>query len=130
MQHFFSFSQFSKFISPSTLTSVIAAEKQSVRPWLLFLQTSNFKVAFELTQQELVNENIHKTYLIQQVPTTLPRLSKRLVRNIEYFRSNYLFVFIALFAYCLLVCLFYQYLIFVFRSTNLIIFSESPHLSY
>ena len=29
------------------------------------------------------------------------RLSKRIVRNVEYFQSNYFFVFLGLFAYCL-----------------------------
>ncbi|XP_077293135.1 prenylated Rab acceptor protein 1 [Arctopsyche grandis] len=76
---FLNISQFSSYMSPASLSALVTAQKQSVRPWLLFVQTSNFKI-----------------------PTTLPRLSKRLIRNIEYFRANYLFVFIALFAYCLI----------------------------
>ncbi|KAF7283175.1 hypothetical protein GWI33_001238 [Rhynchophorus ferrugineus] len=57
----------------------IQQQRQNVRPWLVFIQTSNFKVA-----------------------PTLPRLAKRLMRNIEYFQANYLFVFLGLFIYCLI----------------------------
>ena len=56
----------------------ISKQKQNVRPWLLFLQTSNFRA-----------------------PSSIPRLSKRIMRNIEYFQSNYVFVFLGLVAYCL-----------------------------
>ncbi|CAH1382182.1 hypothetical protein MTP99_006121 [Tenebrio molitor] len=54
-------------------------QRQNVRPWLLFLQTSNFKA-----------------------PPSIPRLSKRIMRNVEYFQSNYLFVFLGLIVYCLI----------------------------
>ncbi|KAF2896361.1 hypothetical protein ILUMI_09824 [Ignelater luminosus] len=54
-------------------------KRQKVRPWLVFIQTSNFKV-----------------------PPSVPRLSRRIMRNIEYFQSNYLFVFLGLIAYCLI----------------------------
>ncbi|XP_044260916.1 prenylated Rab acceptor protein 1 [Tribolium madens] len=54
-------------------------QRQNVRPWLLFIQTSNFKT-----------------------PPSIPRLSKRIMRNIEYFQSNYLFVFLGLVVYCLI----------------------------
>ncbi|RZC42353.1 prenylated Rab acceptor protein 1 [Asbolus verrucosus] len=56
----------------------LSKQRQNVRPWLLFVQTSNFKIA-----------------------PSLPRLSKRIMRNIEYFQSNYLFVFLGLIVYCL-----------------------------
>lgn len=52
--------------------------RQTVRPWLQFIQTSNFRLA-----------------------GSLPRLSRRAVRNMEYFQSNYLCVFLALVCYCL-----------------------------
>ncbi|KAJ8951135.1 hypothetical protein NQ318_021579 [Aromia moschata] len=54
-------------------------QRQNVRPWLLFVQTSNFKT-----------------------PPSIPRLGKRIMRNIEYFQANYLFVFLGLVVYCLI----------------------------
>ncbi|XP_050316171.1 prenylated Rab acceptor protein 1 [Anthonomus grandis grandis] len=57
----------------------IQQQRQNVRPWLLFIQTSNFKA-----------------------PASIPRLGKRIMRNIEYFQANYLFVFIGLIIYCLI----------------------------
>ncbi|XP_076233406.1 prenylated Rab acceptor protein 1-like [Calliopsis andreniformis] len=57
----------------------IEHRKANIRPWSLFLNTSNIRP-----------------------PPSLPRLSKRVVRNIEYFQSNYLFVFIGLVIYCLI----------------------------
>ncbi|XP_022906358.1 prenylated Rab acceptor protein 1 [Onthophagus taurus] len=57
----------------------IKQQQQNVRPWLIFVQTSNFKA-----------------------PPSIPRLSRRIMRNIEYFQSNYLFVFLGLVAYCLI----------------------------
>lgn len=56
----------------------IQQKKQNVRPWTQFLQTTNFRM-----------------------PPSIPRLSKRIMRNIEYFQSNYLFVFLGLIVYCL-----------------------------
>ncbi|CAG9861043.1 unnamed protein product [Phyllotreta striolata] len=56
----------------------ISKQRQNVRSWILFTQTSNFKV-----------------------PPSLPRLGKRIMRNIEYFQANYLFVFLGLVVYCL-----------------------------
>jgi anoctamin-1 len=35
------------------------------------------------------------------VPPSAGRLSKRLVKNLEYFQSNYVCVFLVLFIYCL-----------------------------
>ncbi|CAH1118715.1 unnamed protein product [Phaedon cochleariae] len=57
----------------------ISQQRQNVRPWLVFVQTSNFKA-----------------------PPSVPRLGKRIMRNIEYFQANYLFVFLGLVVYCLL----------------------------
>ncbi|CAG9107562.1 hypothetical protein JYU34_011306 [Plutella xylostella] len=49
------------------------------RPWTQFVATDNFKV-----------------------PASLPRLTRRFYRNVEYFQANYLVVFLILFAYCLI----------------------------
>ncbi|CAH0549127.1 unnamed protein product [Brassicogethes aeneus] len=57
----------------------IQQQRQNVRPWLVFIQTSNFKT-----------------------PPSIPRLGKRIMRNIEYFQANYLFVFLGLIIYCLI----------------------------
>ncbi|XP_026746434.1 prenylated Rab acceptor protein 1-like, partial [Trichoplusia ni] len=51
----------------------------SRRPWTQFVATDNFKA-----------------------PPSLPRLSRRFYRNVEYFQANYLMVFLGLFAYCLI----------------------------
>nr|CAI5856000.1 unnamed protein product [Callosobruchus analis] len=57
----------------------ISSQRQNVRSWLVFIQTSNFKA-----------------------PPSIPRLGKRIMRNIEYFQANYLFVFLGLVVYCLI----------------------------
>lgn len=57
----------------------LTQQRQQVRPWLVFIQTSNFK----------------------SPPTSLPRLGKRVMKNIEYFQANYVFVFLGLVLYCL-----------------------------
>ncbi|CAG4963339.1 unnamed protein product [Parnassius apollo] len=49
------------------------------RPWTQFVATEHFKP-----------------------PASIPRLSRRFYRNIEYFQANYLMVFLGLFAYCLI----------------------------
>ncbi|XP_026323645.1 prenylated Rab acceptor protein 1 isoform X2 [Hyposmocoma kahamanoa] len=49
------------------------------RPWTQFVATENFKV-----------------------PASVPRLTRRFYRNVEYFQGNYLIVFIGLFIYCLI----------------------------
>ncbi|XP_059470326.1 prenylated Rab acceptor protein 1 [Neocloeon triangulifer] len=69
---------------PNKLTVPAATEwvyqrRQNVRPWTTFCSTSRFKT-----------------------PASVPRLTRRLVKNIEYFQSNYLFVFIGLVIFCLL----------------------------
>ncbi|GAB0096868.1 PRA1 family protein [Sergentomyia squamirostris] len=53
--------------------------RQNIRPWAEFLNMSNFKTV-----------------------ANIQRLSGRLVRNLAYFQSNYLFVFLGLVFYCLL----------------------------
>lgn len=53
--------------------------RSQVRPWLQFVNTSNFRTA-----------------------GSMQRLSRRAIRNLEYFQSNYLCVFIALILYCLI----------------------------
>ncbi|KAH0945883.1 hypothetical protein HN011_001727 [Eciton burchellii] len=57
----------------------IEHRKANIRPWSLFLNTNNIRP-----------------------PPNITRLSKRIVKNIEYFQSNYLFVFIGLVIYCLI----------------------------
>ncbi|KAI8430053.1 hypothetical protein MSG28_000484 [Choristoneura fumiferana] len=50
----------------------------SRRPWTQFVATDNFKP-----------------------PASLPRLTRRFYRNVEYFQANYFMVFLGLFVYCL-----------------------------
>ncbi|XP_076224081.1 prenylated Rab acceptor protein 1-like isoform X1 [Nomia melanderi] len=57
----------------------IEHRKANIRPWSVFLNTNNIRP-----------------------PPSLQRLSKRVMRNIEYFQSNYLFVFVGLVIYCLI----------------------------
>jgi len=52
--------------------------REAIRPWPTFFATSKFKT-----------------------PLSAQRLPRRVVKNNEYFQSNYLFVFIGLFIYCL-----------------------------
>lgn len=73
---FSSFTQFRKLPSP---TELIQITRKYVRPWTEFLNTSNFKT----------------------VPS-MPRLSSRIMRNLSYFQSNYICVFIVLMIYCLI----------------------------
>jgi len=56
-----------------------AKRREEIRPWATFVNTSNF-----------------------EPPQSLPRWSKRLYKNIEHFQSNYVFVFLILFVYCLI----------------------------
>ncbi|KAJ9594081.1 hypothetical protein L9F63_014493 [Diploptera punctata] len=53
--------------------------RENIRPWTVFVNTGNFRT-----------------------PSSLPRLSKRIMKNVEYFQSNYFFVFLGLIAYCLI----------------------------
>uniref|UniRef100_A0A182W111 PRA1 family protein n=1 Tax=Anopheles minimus TaxID=112268 RepID=A0A182W111_9DIPT len=72
-----SFSNFSTRI-PS-LWELLRLSRQNIRPWAEFLQTSNFKTVANVS-----------------------RLTNRIIRNLAYFQSNYLFVFLGLIVYCLL----------------------------
>lgn len=68
---------------PNQLTIPVATEwvsqrRQNVRPWTTFFSTSRMKA-----------------------PASVPRFTRRVVKNIEYFQSNYLFVFIGLVVFCL-----------------------------
>ncbi|KAJ8315961.1 hypothetical protein KUTeg_005975 [Tegillarca granosa] len=67
-----------------TLSNVSAREwfsktREGIKPWGEFINTSKFKV-----------------------PKSVAPLPKRIVKNIEHFQSNYLFVFIGLFIFCIL----------------------------
>ncbi|OXA40502.1 prenylated Rab acceptor protein 1 [Folsomia candida] len=56
-----------------------STRRQSIRPWSTFFSTSRFKY-----------------------PKSAQRLSRRVVQNVDHFQSNYFFVFIGLFIYCLI----------------------------
>lgn len=58
---------------------VLREARKNIRPWSDFFNWNNFKTA----------ANIH-------------RLSNRLLRNMVYYQSNYMCVFLVLFVYCLL----------------------------
>ncbi|XP_037090908.1 prenylated Rab acceptor protein 1-like [Pollicipes pollicipes] len=65
---------------PKTVLSKMQAKlAPEIRPWIQFINVNSFGK-----------------------PDSLPRWSKRLVKNIDHFQSNYVFVFIGLFVYCLL----------------------------
>lgn len=57
----------------------IASRRKNIRPWMQFVNINNFGK-----------------------PESLPKWSKRLVGNVDHFQSNYVFVFVGLFVYCLL----------------------------
>jgi anoctamin-1 len=68
---------------PASFSSPAAKEwfgqrRENIRPWILFINTGNFRT-----------------------PSSLPRLARRIVRNVEYFQSNYFFVFLGLIFYSL-----------------------------
>jgi len=67
------------FASP-VVREWIQKRREEVRPWTTFVKTSNFN--FEL-----------------QSP---PKFTKRFYKNIDHFQSNYVFVFLILFLYCLI----------------------------
>ncbi|XP_011209946.1 prenylated Rab acceptor protein 1 [Bactrocera dorsalis] len=73
---FSSFANFQKIPSPMDL---IQMTRKYIRPWSEFINTSNFKTA-----------------------ASMPRLTNRFVRNISYFQSNYIFIFVLLMIYCLI----------------------------
>lgn len=74
----FDFSTFTKFQKIPTPMELIQLTRQCIKPWSEFLNTNNFKTA-----------------------ASMPRLTSRFVRNLDYFKSNYIFVFIVLMIYCL-----------------------------
>ncbi|XP_076047513.1 prenylated Rab acceptor protein 1-like isoform X2 [Oratosquilla oratoria] len=53
--------------------------RDNVRPWTLFVNTGKFKA-----------------------PASVQRWTKRIAKNVDYFQSNYVFVFIVLIIYCLI----------------------------
>ncbi|XP_069189747.1 prenylated Rab acceptor protein 1 isoform X3 [Procambarus clarkii] len=57
----------------------ITRSRENVRPWMVFVNTQKFKI-----------------------PPNVQRWSKRLAKNIDYFQSNYMFVFLGLIIYCLI----------------------------
>ncbi|KAM8714366.1 hypothetical protein ACLKA7_014488 [Drosophila subpalustris] len=63
---------------PSPL-EMIQTIRQSLRPWTVFFNINNFKTA-----------------------VSMQRLNNRVMRNLSYFQSNYIFVFIVLMIYCLI----------------------------
>ncbi|KFB36428.1 AGAP003662-PA-like protein [Anopheles sinensis] len=63
----------------ASLWELLRISRQNIRPWSEFLQTSNFKTVANVS-----------------------RLTNRIIRNLAYFQSNYLFVFLGLIVYCLL----------------------------
>lgn len=56
----------------------VQQRRENIRPWSTFFNTSNIRK-----------------------PPSLTRLTKRVLANVEYFKSNYLFVYIGLVLYCL-----------------------------
>lgn len=72
---FASLNQWQKLPSPMEILQLV---RKSIRPWSEFINTSNFKTA-----------------------ASMQRLTARFVRNLDYFKSNYIFVFIVLMIYCL-----------------------------
>lgn len=72
---------FSFMASPKVpnIMEILREARKSLRPWAEFINWNNFKTA----------ANIH-------------RLSNRILRNVLYFQSNYMCVFLGLFIYCLI----------------------------
>ncbi|KAL9918019.1 prenylated Rab acceptor protein 1 isoform 1-T2 [Glossina fuscipes fuscipes] len=73
---FASLNQWQKLPSPMEILQLV---RKSIRPWSEFINTSNFKTA-----------------------ASMQRLTARFLRNLDYFKSNYIFVFIVLMIYCLI----------------------------
>ncbi|XP_036345352.1 prenylated Rab acceptor protein 1-like [Rhagoletis pomonella] len=63
---------------PSPL-EIVQLTRKYIRPWSEFMNTANFKAA-----------------------ASMPRLTSRFIRNITYFQSNYIFIFVILMIYCLI----------------------------
>uniref|UniRef100_A0A336ME42 PRA1 family protein n=1 Tax=Culicoides sonorensis TaxID=179676 RepID=A0A336ME42_CULSO len=69
----------SYFTRIPNLYEFLRTSRQNLRPWSQFVSTTNFKTT-----------------------SNVSRLSNRIVRNVAYFASNYLCVFLGLVVYCLL----------------------------
>jgi len=75
-----SFFQLEKFqLSKQEAMEWIAGARDRIRPWTTFFATTRYKA-----------------------PVAAQRLPRRIVMNLEYFQSNYLFVFVGLFFFCLI----------------------------
>merc|ERR1719225_2264883 len=66
-------------LASPVLREWVSKRREEIRPWGSFVKTTNF-----------------------EPPQSLPKWSKRLYKNIEHFQSNYVFVFLILFLYCLI----------------------------
>jgi len=66
-------------VSQPIIREWLSKRRTNFRPLGTFFKTTNF-----------------------QVPPSAGRLSKRLVKNLEYFQSNYMLVFLVLVLYCLI----------------------------
>lgn len=75
----FDFSSFTNFQKVPSPMDLIQLTRKYIRPWSEFINTANFKTA-----------------------ASMPRLTNRFVRNISYFQSNYIFIFVLLMIYCLI----------------------------
>uniref|UniRef100_A0A1B6CTJ3 PRA1 family protein n=1 Tax=Clastoptera arizonana TaxID=38151 RepID=A0A1B6CTJ3_9HEMI len=53
--------------------------RQNIRPWATFFNTTNFNI-----------------------PPSVPQVTKRLLKNVAYFQSNYFIIFLLLALYCLI----------------------------
>jgi len=75
----FDFSNLTQFQNIPSPLELVHLTRKYIRPWSVFLNTSNFKTA-----------------------ASMPRLTSRFVRNLSYFQSNYIIIFIVLMIYCLI----------------------------
>lgn len=63
----------------NTVKQWVTDRRQKVKPWSEFVNSKRF-----------------------EAPANIPSLGRRLARNIDYFQTNYMYVFAVLIAYCLL----------------------------
>ncbi|XP_053962533.1 prenylated Rab acceptor protein 1 [Anastrepha ludens] len=75
----FDFSSLTNFQKIPSPLEIIQLTRKYIRPWSEFMNTANFKTA-----------------------ASMPRLTSRFFRNITYFQSNYIFIFVILMIYCLI----------------------------
>jgi len=66
-------------IASPVVREFVAKRREMIRPWGSFIKTSNF-----------------------EVPASPAKWTTRFYKNIEHFQSNYVFVFLILFLYCLI----------------------------